>query len=192
MTRAKNVRYSHVIGFDDMPFAAGHRGDVGVVGAVYCDNRLEGVLQGRVRRDGANATGVLAGLVEGSRWAPQLQAVLLQGIAMAGFNVVDLTALHRRLALPVVAVARRAPDLAAIERALRTRVPGGPRKWRLIREAGPMHAVAGVYLQPVGLSLEDAEVLVRRHARHGRMPEPLRTAHLIASGMGPLATRQRA
>lgn len=191
MTRAKNGRYSHVVDFDDMPFAADHRGDVGVVGAVYCDDRLEGVLHGRVRRDGVNATRVLAGLLEGSRWAPQLQAVLLQGIAMAGFNVVDLAALHRRLALPVVAVARRAPDLAAIELALRTRVPGGSRKWRLIRHAGPMRAAAGLYLQPVGLSLDEAAALVRRHARHGRVPEPLRTAHLIAAGMSPLPSRQR-
>lgn len=184
-------RYSHVVGFDDMPFPPSHRGDVGVIGAVYAGDRLDGVLRARVRRDGANATGVLAAAVEASRWAPQLQAVLLQGIALAGFNVVDLPALHRRLGVPVVAVARRPPDLAAIRRALATRVPGGARKWRLIRAAGPMHAAAGVYLQPVGMSPAVAAALVRCHARHGRMPEPLRTAHLIAAGVGPLPSRQR-
>jgi len=183
--------YSHVAGFDDMPFTPAHRGDVGLVGTVYCEDRLEGVLRGRVRRDGANATRVIAELVENSRWAPQLQAVLLQGIALAGFNVVDLPALHRRLGIPVIAVARRAPDMGAIERALKQRVPGGERKWRLIQSAGPMQPAAGLYLQPVGMSLDAAARLVHRHARHGSVPEPLRTAHLIAAGMSPIPSRQR-
>lgn len=48
----------HVIGFDDAPFDRLRRGDVPVVGAVFCGSRLEGVVLGRVRRDGANATRV--------------------------------------------------------------------------------------------------------------------------------------
>ena len=93
---------SHVVGFDDAPFAPGHRGDVPLVGAVFCGNRLEGVLCGKVRRDGANATEELVRLVEQSRFRAHLQAVLLQGIALAGFNVVDLPELHQRLELPVL------------------------------------------------------------------------------------------
>ena len=48
-------RFSNVVGFDDAPFARSHRGDVKVVGAVYAGLRLDGILVGRVRRDGANA-----------------------------------------------------------------------------------------------------------------------------------------
>jgi uncharacterized protein len=56
-------RYNHVIAFDDAPFERAHRGDVLVVGAVYTGLRLEGVLSGNVRRDGASATRALADLV---------------------------------------------------------------------------------------------------------------------------------
>ena len=35
---------SHVVGFDDAPFARWYRGDVPVVGAVFCGLRLEGVV----------------------------------------------------------------------------------------------------------------------------------------------------
>ena len=75
---------------------------------------LEGVLSGRVRRDGANATRVVVDLVARSRFRPQLQLILLQGIAFAGFNVVDLQSLHQALGVPAVALVRKAPDLNAI------------------------------------------------------------------------------
>src|SRR5690606_7938909 len=90
---AKRARWSHVVGFDDAPFPREHRGDVLVVGAVYAGERLDGVLSCRVRRDGANATLQVARAVRESRFHPQLHAVLLQGIAFAGFNVVDIHAL---------------------------------------------------------------------------------------------------
>ena len=178
--------FSHVVGFDDAPFARDHRGDVAVVGAVFARLRLEGVLVGRVRRDGANATDSLARLVAGSKFR-QLQLILLQGSAVAGFNVVDVAALHRRTGLPVLAVARRAPRFAKIRVALRARVRGGVRKWRLIEKLGPMERVGGVYVQRVGLTLVEAEAIVRALAVHGSIPEPLRAAHLIA---GALATGQ--
>ena len=47
-------RLSNVVGFDDAPFAKAHRGNVKVVGAVFARERLDGVLVGQVRRDGAN------------------------------------------------------------------------------------------------------------------------------------------
>lgn len=180
-----------MVGFDDAPFRPGHRGDVTVVGTVFAGLRLDGVLWGRLRRDGANATRVLADMAAGSRFAPQLQLVLLQGIALAGFNVVDAPGLAQRLGVPVLVVARRAPDLAAVRRALLERVPGGRRKWRLIEALGPMEPLAGVYVQRVGLAPSEAEAVLRRLAVHGRIPEPLRSAHLIAAGIDGRPSRQR-
>jgi endonuclease V-like protein UPF0215 family len=183
---------SHVIGFDDAPFNPDHRGDVLVVGAVFCQLRLEGILSAKVRRDGANATRVLARMVSASRFAPQLQAVLLQGIAMAGFNVIDIAALHQRLGVPVIAVARRQPDMAAIRRALLTQVRGGQRKWALLERLGPMEAAAGVFVQRAGITLAETEALLKRLAVNSALPEPLRTAHLIAGGIVCGESRHRA
>src|SRR5262245_8564916 len=153
-------RFSHVMGFDDAPFARGHRGDVMVVGTLYAGRRLDGIVTGRVRRDGINATRVLAALSRGSRFGAHLHAILLQGIALGGFNVVDLEALHALTRLPVLVVARRRPDLDAIRRALLLRVPGGRRKWALIERAGPMEPLGGVFVQRAGLDLAEAEALL--------------------------------
>ena len=82
--------FSHVVGFDDGPFDKYTQLDVPVVGAVFSDLRLEGVLTGKVRTDGVNSTRTLVRMVSESKFAPQLQLVLLQGIALAGFNVIDI------------------------------------------------------------------------------------------------------
>ncbi len=176
-------RLSNVIGIDDGPFERSHRGDVPVVGVVYARERLDGLVIDRVRRDGANATARLAAMIRQSPFREHLQAVLLGGIALGGFNVVDLGGLHAELGLPVLVVARKAPDYAAIERALRTRVPGGARKWRLIQAAGPMEPLEGVWVQRAGLSTESAAALLRESRGQGRLPEPLRVAHLVAGAM---------
>jgi endonuclease V-like protein UPF0215 family len=184
-------RISHVIGFDDAPFSREHRGDVLLVGAVYAGGRLEGVLSGKVRRDGANATATIVRLVSESRFREHLQAVLLQGITFAGFNVVDLQAVHRTLQVPVIVVSRRLPDLVAIKSALLQHVRGGQRKWRLIEQAGPMQRAGAVYVQRAGISLPDTELLIERFALHGSLPEPLRTAHLVAGGIAMGESRHR-
>lgn len=185
-------RLSHIVGFDDAPFPRAYRGDVLLVGAVYSGLRLEGVLSTTVRRDGANSTEKLATMIEQSRFSGQLQGLLLQGIAFAGFNVVDLTWLHERLGVPIVAVARKAPDMDAVRRALLTKVPGGPHKWKLIERLGPMEPAAGVFVQRVGVSLNDVASLLRRLAINSALPEPLRTAHLIAGGIALGESRHRA
>ncbi|HUQ33782.1 MAG TPA: DUF99 family protein [Pyrinomonadaceae bacterium] len=183
---------STVVGFDDFPFPRSFRGDVRIIGAVYMGLRLDGIISGCIRKDGANSTDKLTLLVQGSKFASQIKLVMLQGIALGGFNVVDIHNLHQRLGLPVLVVARRAPDLRAIKEALLTRVQGGARKWRLIERAGEMEPIAGVYVQRAGLTPREAGQVIERYTACGRIPEPLRVAHLIAGGVGDGQSRGRA
>jgi endonuclease V-like protein UPF0215 family len=185
------TRMQHVAGFDDGPFERGHRGDVDLIGAVFSGLRLDGVLRTRVRRDGINATERIAETIERSRFRRYIQVILLQGIAFAGFNVVDIQALNRRLGVPVVVVTRREPDLASVREALLGAVPGGRRKWRLVERAGPPQKIGDLWVQCAGCTCGVAAPLVKRLAVHGHIPEPLRTAHLIAGGISGLRTRQR-
>jgi endonuclease V-like protein UPF0215 family len=185
-------RFSHVIGVDDAPFAREHRGRVLVVAAAYSGLRLEGVLSAHVRRDGADATRAVAERVASSQFAAHTRLILFQGIALGGFNVVDIHALHETLGIPVLVVARRPPAMAAIRAALLGRVRGGACKWALIEKAGPMEPVAGLMVQRAGISLEDAGAVIARLAVNGSIPEPLRVAHLIAGGVATGRSRGRA
>lgn len=176
-------RFSNLIGFDDAPFSQDYAGPVKVVGTVFTELHLTGVVIGEVEKDGADAAEKLARLVAGSRFAEHVQLVILQGIALAGFNVVDVFDLHHRLEMPVLVVSRKLPDLAAIQRALMTQVREGEQKWALIERLGSPEPVGHVYVQRVGLTLEEAQAVIARFTLHGHLPEPLRVAHLIAGAL---------
>lgn len=186
----KTAGFSHVIGFDDFPFERGHRGNVKIVGVVYSGLCLEGVLSAQIRRDGCNSTPVLSQSIRKSKFYPSLQLVMLQGIALGGFNVVDIQALSQNLALPVLVVSRRKPNLKAIKAAL-GKVRGGQQKWKLIQKAGAIEHIAGVYVQCSGQTLKQAEQAIQRFAVHSNIPEPLRSAHLIAGGIATGQSRAR-
>ena len=108
-------RFSNVIGFDDAPFTPRWEGNVTVVGTVFARLRLNGVLVGEVEKDGTDAAAQLAQLVKQSKFFENVQLIMLQGIALGGFNVVDVFQLHEQLALPILVVARRQPDMDAIQ-----------------------------------------------------------------------------
>jgi uncharacterized protein len=184
--------FSHVIGVDDAPFSREHRGRVLVVAVAYAGLRVEGVLSTHVRRDGADATRALAACLGSSRFHAHTRLVMFQGIALAGFNVVDIHALHEAVGIPVLVVARRAPRLDAIRAALLDHVRGGARKWALIEKAGAMEPAAGLMVQRAGLTLPQAEAAITRLAVNGRIPEPLRVAHLVAGGVTTGQSRGRA
>lgn len=179
-------RFSNIIGFDDAPFPAAHRGKVTVVGAVCARTRINGILVGSVRRDGSDAAQKLAQLVAGSKFARSVQLIMLQGVALAGFNVVDVFTLHEQLDLPVLVVCRKQPDMQAVREAL-VHIRGGAKKWSLIEKLGPMEPAAGVYVQRAGLTLAQAAAAVEHATAASAIPEPLRVAHLVA---GALATGQ--
>jgi len=205
---------ANVIGFDDGPFPREHRGDVLLVGVVCSGTRVDGIVSGRIRRDGADATRRMVDLVRQSQFGEHLQAVLLQGIAVGGFNVVDVHGLSRALSIPVVVVVRRPPDMDAVRRALfsedpvaRPPVAGAVRKWRLIERAGALEELgpsrrslkrAGaakrskVWIQRAGLSLEAARRVLEATTLHGNIPEALRVAHLVAGGITTGRSRGRA
>jgi endonuclease V-like protein UPF0215 family len=177
-------RISNVLGIDDGPFSMGQREGVPIAGAVFAGGRLDGVLMGSVTRDGNDAAAAICRMVETSRFRGHIRLIMLQGIALGGFNVVDAFALNRRLGLPVLVVARRKPDLDGIKQVLLTAIPNGEDKWRIIQRLGPMESCEGLFIQRLEIEEGMAADVIRRMARHSRIPEPLRTAHLIAGAMG--------
>jgi endonuclease V-like protein UPF0215 family len=174
---------TNVVGFDDGPLARDRPGArVRVVGAVCARTRLDGVISGHVRKDGRDATARLAALIQSSPFDRHIRAVLLDGVTLGGFNVVDIHALSDEIDRPVLAIARRLPRFELIRAAL-SKLPDNDRRWAAIERAGRPEPLAGVYVQRAGLTLEAAGQLLAATTLHGKIPEPIRLAHLIAGGV---------
>ncbi len=171
-----------VIGFDDGPFGRRPGAAVPLVGVVCGGTRFEGLVWGRVRRDGWNATEAVCRLLAGGKFLPQLHLVLLDGLTFGGFNVVDLPLLATRLGRPCAAVMRRRPDLDAVERALR-HLPRAEERLARLRRAGPIHELGGFTFQAQGAEPAWVAEALARVTDRGRVPEPLRLAHLIGAAV---------
>ena len=174
------------LGLDDAPFTFDDR-EVLVVGVVTRGaSYVEAVLSTRVAVDGTDATTRLQELVGSSRFHRRLEAVFLNGIALGGFNVVDVDALARDLAAPVIALARDRPDFAKMRAALEKHVAEWEGKWRLLDEARltPLrngdYTVWGTF---GGCDAAQAARLTTAATVLGAVPEPVRLAHVIAGGV---------
>lgn len=186
------MSHSHVIGFDDAPFDRDSSSRVRVIGAVCASTRLHGVLSFDVSRDGDDAATRLIESVRSSRFGQHLQLVMLQGVAFAGFNVVDVFAVHEALGVPVLVVSRREPDREAMRRILLEKIEHGPTKWSILERLGEMEAASGVWVQRVGIEMAEVDEVLRSSVAEGNLPEPIRLAHLIAGGVVTGESRGRA
>ena len=185
--RSRRLR---TIGFDDAP----HPRDaetVEVAGVVCSDARFEGMVWGTAVKDGWDATDVIAQLLLASKYAAQVHAVLLDGIAVGGLNVIDLPQLHARVGVPCITVMRRVPDFDGMRRAIE-HLPDPRRRLERLGHAGTVHERAPFFFQVVGATEDEAMEVLERTTDTGHVPEPLRLAHLIASAVIDGQSRGRA
>ena len=178
-----------MVGIDDGKFLPQTKGSVLIVGVVFRGGcSIEGVMHTRIIIDGLDATEKLALMINNSPHHKQLRLVMLNGITFGGFNVVDIRKLYLATKLPVLALTNEMPDLNSIHEALKN-LPKAEERWNIILEAGKIHEIINkgttIYLETAGISFDDAEKIIALTSTRSSLPEPLRVAHLIASGVSP-------
>lgn len=178
-----------VLGVDDGVFTPHMEGLVPVVGVVFRGGYwLDGVMNTKVEVDGFDATSKITAMILNSPHFKQLRVIMLNGVTFAGFNVVDLKKLNMETKLPVIAVTREEPDFAKIREALKS-LPKSEERWKIMLNAGKTFEVSTrsesekIYVQVSGIFEEDARKILRLTSTRSSIPEPLRVAHLVASGI---------
>lgn len=171
-----------VIGFDDAPFKSRRNSPVNIAGVVCSGTRFEGMLWGEVRKDGSDATDVVADLLMKSKFHDQVHMVLIDGLAFGGFNLVDLPELAHRLHRPCVAVMRRPPDIPAIKKAL-MHFEDHERRISVLEKAGEIYEKENFCFQVIGERPEITAEALKRISDQGNVPEALRLAHLIGAAV---------
>ncbi|MEE9150348.1 MAG: DUF99 family protein, partial [Thermoplasmata archaeon] len=108
-----------ILGIDDSPFKFGDK-KTSVIGVVMrIPSYIEAVLKTVVEVDGDDSCDKLAKMINSSRYKEQLKLVMLDGVALGGFNIVDIAELHEKIGLPIVTITREEPNFEGMERALR-------------------------------------------------------------------------
>lgn len=180
-----------VLGVDDGIFTPHVKGSALIVGVVFRGGSwLDGIMSTRAEVDGFDATDKIATMVNSSPHRKQLRVIMLDGVTFAGFNVVDIKRLASETQLPVIAVTRDEPNFEDIYKALKN-LPRSEERWKAVQNAGKIVRVytrnkkERVFIETAGINAEDAEKIVKLTSTRSSVPEPLRVAHLIASGISP-------
>lgn len=182
-----------VLGIDDAPFDKFDplQKYVLVVATVFRGGDfMDGLLSCKVEKDGEDATIRLIEMINDSKFKPQLQAIFLNGIAVAGFNVINPKSLYKETGIPVVVVIRDFPDYKKMFSALKGL--GMEKKIDIIKAMPEPVKINDIYVQHVGINLEDTKKLLKIACSRANVPEALRVAHLIASGVIDGQSRGRA
>lgn len=175
-----------ILGIDDSPFGFDDDRAMVVGTLVRLPNYLEGVIRSEVAVDGTDATEAVVKMVSKSRFRDQIKLIMIDGIALAGFNVIDLDQVYSSLRIPILTLTRDRPDLEKMKKALVKHFEDWRARYGLVTKFGlktirtehnPLYACG------LGMEWPEFEQLVRMSTVRGVVPEPLRMAHLIASAM---------
>jgi len=180
-----------VLGIDDVSFNKHTDTIVKVIGVLFRGGRfMDGVVSTDVTRDGDDATEKIAGMFNQSKFKKQVQYILVDGIAVAGFNVIDIHQLYKSTGLPVIVVTRKDPDFEEIHCILKRL--GMKHKIELLNMAGLPKRFGKIRYQHAGCTQQEAEEILKITSTHSFVPEPIRVAHLIGQGISLGESKGRA
>lgn len=184
-----------VLGIDDAPFSFGDRSTefVGIV--IRAPSYVEGAILGSVEVDGNDATEKIARSVLSSRFRPLLSIILIDGVALGGFNVIDIEELHRLSGVPVATVTRKQPDLEAMTKVLKRKFSDWKRRQEAITRKNVFLVHTGhrpLHVTAAGMDEDDVCEVLGKVTVRGALPEPLRIAHIVATALKKGESRGRA
>jgi len=185
------------IGLDDGYFALGDKkvySKTVLVGTIASVNHeILDVLISFITVDGLDATFRAMQMIERavSRYSPYLEAVFLDGVTYAGFNIIDPLKLHNTLNIPIVVVFRHELDLERILSALRAHFIDWNYRYKVIERIyrasykvrSPIKGVE-VRIAMIGINMMNGIELFFRYTSIYPEPYCLRVADRIASSLG--------
>ncbi|MFB6106692.1 MAG: DUF99 family protein [Halobacteriaceae archaeon] len=165
--------------------AESYRGDRSTLaGAVVRASRVvDGFAFASCAVGGTDATGAVVDLFR-SLDREDVRYVVVAGVALAWYNLLDLRAIHDAVDRPVISVTFEESD--GLETAIREAFDGDDRDARLAtyRALPPREALSvndeSVFVRAVGCRSGEARDVVRAYTPAGGRPEPVRVARLAA------------
>ena len=175
-----------LLGIDDGHFSFNQKTCL-IVGAIMRGGAyLECILRNNVTTDGSDATDICRDMIVNTRYKEQLKAIFIDGVCLAGFNIIDIQKLYSETKIPIITITRNKPDYNAIKQALKKHFADWEQRYQLIIK-NPLQKIKTshnpLFIHHVGITSPEAEEIITLSTIRGVIPEPLRIAHVIASGI---------
>ncbi len=175
-----------ILGVDDGPFNFKQK-TVPIIGVIIrAPNYIEGISCSEITIDGTDANSVLEKMINESKYKDQIRLIMFDGIALGGFNVIDLEKLYNSVNIPISSITRTEPDLALIKNTLKKHFKDWETRWQVIDNLDLERIETNyrpIYVKYIGLSSAEVRRLINLTTVRGVLPEPIRVAHLIASAI---------
>ncbi len=158
-----------------------------VVGVIYkITGRVDGIISFFVKKDGKDSTEKIIENVRKSRFFKTINVIMTSGISFGGFNVFDIERIWEETGKPVIVVISRKPNFEKIRKALE-KFEDFEERWEMIMKAGKVNSVrvgnSRIYYQFCGISEREVKEIILSCCKDAKIPEPIRLAHMIASGI---------
>jgi hypothetical protein len=146
------------------------------------DLRVDGLTYARATVGGDDATDAVLNLYR-QLDRTDVNALLLSGLAISWFNIIDQREVWDRIQKPVICLTYE--ESPGLEDYIREYFPQPEEKLRRYAASGERTSVLlktgfEVYARAFGATIEDTRILLNKFTRDGRVPEPVRVARLAA------------
>lgn len=168
------------INFDDGKFERDQDKTILVGVVLRGTEKVENVVSSKISIDGDDSTKKITGLV--NECDQSLKTVFLDGIAVAGLNIVDVKELYERTETPVIVISRKRPKKKAVKEALKN-VSNKEKKLKSLENTEEAEEHENIFFQSIGIGEKETKKRIERNKERESIPKGLRLAHLIASGV---------
>ncbi len=144
---------------------------------------IDGFVFGNATLEGDDATETILSMYKKLN-RPDISYILISGIIISMYNIIDLKKISQSLGLPIIGVTYQ--DSEGIEEAIRHHFPDSYesklKEYQELedREKITLHTSYDIYIRKEGCTLSDAKHLLDELTLQGSFPEPLRVAQLLA------------
>lgn len=144
---------------------------------------IDGFVFGKTTLEGNDATETILNMFKKLN-RPDISYLLISGIIISMYNIIDLKKISNSLGIPVIGVTYQ--ESRGINEAIKHHFPDSYesklKQYQKLedRKKITLHTSYDVYVRKEGCTLLDAQLLLDKITIQGSFPEPLRVAQLLA------------
>ncbi|MGC8649128.1 MAG: DUF99 family protein [Candidatus Micrarchaeia archaeon] len=164
--------------------------DTLLVGIISKNDEIEGIVSTYIEVDGTDSTNKIIKLVKNTRFKDQIKIIAINGLGIAGLNILDVFSLEKELKIKVVSLTRKKPHpqklINALEAFSKETKKDIKNRIELVKKLKKLNIIRinNLYAQT---TLDEKEI--KKFVKE--IFKMLRLAHMIASGVTKRESKNR-